>query len=136
VLLLHATEFVSHDRLIDALWGESPTAGRRTQPAGLRLDLRKALAEHGRRDLLVTGPGGYMVDIEPEQLDLDRFQALVGEARSLLAGGGSTRAAETLRQALSLWRGEPLADLQFEPFAQDAIERLDELRTAALTGPP
>jgi hypothetical protein len=54
------------------------------------------------------------------------------EARHTLATGAATLAADRLREALSLWRGEPLADLQFEPFAQLAIERLEQLRTAAL----
>ena len=132
VLLLNANEFVSHDRLIDALWGESASAGAAHSLQVYISALRKVLAAHGARELLVTSPGGYLVKLEPGQLDLVRFRALVEEGRLALAAGASALGAAKLREALALWRGEPLADLQFERFARTAIEQLDELRTAAV----
>ena len=73
-----------------------------------------------------------MLELEPEQLDLDRFERLLGEGRELLAAGEAERAAEALRAALALWRGPPLSDFESEPFAHGEIARLEELHLAAL----
>ena len=97
--------------------------------------LRKALAgENGSAtaDLLVTRERGYELRLDPERLDSHRFERLVAEGRSELAAGRPERAASALERALSLWRGAPLADLAYEPFAQPEIARLEDLRVAAL----
>jgi DNA-binding SARP family transcriptional activator len=124
VLLLHANEVVSTDRLLDDLWGASPpaTAAKSIQLYVSRL--RKELGE-GR---LVTRPPGYVLRVERSELDVARFEQLVGEARV----AEPERAARKLREALGLWRGRPLVDLAYEPFAQAEIARLEELRLAAL----
>ena len=123
ILLLHANEVVSADRLIDELWGQTPpaTAGKSVQVYVSRL--RKELGE-GR---LATRAPGYILRVDPSELDLARFQQLVGEARR----ADATSAARKLRQALALWRGAALADLAYEPFVQAEIARLEELRWAA-----
>jgi YVTN family beta-propeller protein len=120
-MLLHANELLPSDRLIDELWGERPppTASKILQNAVS--SLRKALDE-GR---LVTQPPGYVFRLEPNELDLHRFDHLAEEGR---AAGDARR----LSQALALWRGEPLADLREEPFAQRAALRLEEARLAVL----
>jgi DNA-binding SARP family transcriptional activator len=124
VLLLHANEVVSTDRLLDELWGErQPTAGS----TALRVrvsQLRKVLG----KDVLVTRSPGYLLRVEPGELDLHRFEHLVEEARE----AAPDVAAGKLREALALWHGPALADLAYEPFAQSAIGRLDELRLVAL----
>jgi DNA-binding SARP family transcriptional activator len=128
VLLLHPNEVVSADRLIDELWGEDPPEGA---AAVLRVNvsrLRKALPE----DVLTTRSPGYVIRVEPDQLDLHRFERLVEEGRGLLASGLPADAAERLREALSLWRGPALADFAYESFAQTAIARLEEIRLAAV----
>jgi DNA-binding SARP family transcriptional activator len=128
VLLLYANEVVSADRLIDELWGEdSPERA----DAALRVNvsrLRKALPQ----DVLTTRSPGYVVRVEPDKLDLHRFERLVDEARSLLARGLVADASERLRDALSLWRGPALADFAYESFARTAIARLEEIRLAAV----
>jgi DNA-binding SARP family transcriptional activator len=124
LLLLEAGRVVSSDRLIDALWGERPPPAAAPSLQNFISQLRKLFGA----DLLTTTPPGYRLDIAPEQLDLERFRRLVEEARSLPP---EERAAK-LHEALSLWRGPPLADLAFEPFAQSEIARLEELRLAAL----
>ena len=128
VLLLHPNEVVSADRLIDELWGEdSPERAA----AALRVNvsrLRKALSQ----DVLATRSPGYVIRVEPEELDLHRFERLVDEGRSLLARGLPADASERLREALSLWRGPALADFAYESFAQTAIARLEEIRLAAV----
>jgi DNA-binding SARP family transcriptional activator len=124
MLLLHANEVVSADRLIDALWGASPPrrSGKNIQVYVSRL--RKVLAD----DRLVTRPPGYVLYVEPEELDLARFEQLVGEARRAPPKSASTK----LSDALALWRGPPLADLAYEQFAQAEIARLEEMRLGAI----
>jgi len=124
MLLLHANEVVSADRLIDALWGAAPpaTAAKTVQVYVSRL--RKVLGD-GR---LVTLAPGYALRVERSEIDLGRFEQLVGEA----ARSDPERAMRTLRDALSLWRGPALADLAYESFAQPEIARLEELRWSAL----
>jgi DNA-binding SARP family transcriptional activator len=128
LLLLRAGEVVSTDRLIDALWGEGPPPSALNSVHIYVSQLRKALG-NGR---LETHGRGYLLALEPEQLDLGRFDRLLGDGRDLLASGEADRAAEALRGALRLWRGPPLSDVAFEPFAQAEIARLEELRLAAL----
>ena len=128
VLLLHAGEVVSTDRLIDALWGEDPPTSALNSVHIYVSHLRKALGD----GILETRGRGYLLAVEPEQVDLGRFERLVSESRELLSAGDGDRAAETLRQALALWRGSPLSDVASEPFAQGEIARLEELQLAAL----
>jgi DNA-binding SARP family transcriptional activator len=124
ILLLQANELVSTDRLIDQLWGAAPpaTAAKSIQVYVSRL--RKALGE-GR---LATHTPGYVLRIEPSELDLARFERLAGEARR----AAPETAARKLREALALWRGPALADLAYESFAQVEIGRLEEMRLAVL----
>jgi DNA-binding SARP family transcriptional activator len=136
ILLLHANEVVSSDRLIDELWGEAPpeTAAKALQVHVSQL--RKLLEpERGAGDpgrVLITRPPGYVLAIGPEQLDLTRFDQLAREGRQALDASDPQRAATLLREALALWRGPALADIAFEPFAQAEAARLEELRVAAL----
>jgi DNA-binding SARP family transcriptional activator len=124
ILLLEESRVVSTDRLIDLLWGEQPPPTAATSLQNFVSQLRKLLGAA----VLVTKPPGYQLQLEPGQLDLERFRLLVDAARREDA---EIRAAK-LREALGLWRGPPLSDLAFEPFAQNEIARLEELRLAAL----
>lgn len=128
ILLLHPRETVSSDRLIDELWGERPPADAQTALQQHVSRLRKALEPHG---VLVTRPPGYALEVTPEQIDLERFRALVERGRGEL-GGRPEAAAQTLRRALELWRGRPLADLATESFAASPTRELEEERLAAL----
>ncbi len=129
VLLLHPNEPVSAERLALALWGEDapPGAVKTVQVHVSRL--RKAL---GDGDVVSTTAAGYRVRVEPGELDAERFESLAEQGRRALADGEAKQAADLLREALGLWRGAPLADLAFEPFAQLEIARLEEERLAAL----
>ncbi|HET7855248.1 MAG TPA: BTAD domain-containing putative transcriptional regulator, partial [Gaiellaceae bacterium] len=131
VLLLHANEAVSTDRLLDALWGAEPpdTAGKALQVYVSRL--RKLLAPEGDSPL-VTRPPGYALDLGRHTLDLHRFERLRADAKKAFANGDPAGAASKLEEALSLWRGAPLADFTFEPFAGSEIARLEELHVTAL----
>jgi DNA-binding SARP family transcriptional activator len=109
ILLLNANRVVSSDVLIESLWGERPpdTANKALQVYVSQL--RKALG----RERIVTASPGYELRLEPDELDLDRFERLVADDEYI--------------EALALWRGAPLADFAYEPFAQSEIARLDEL---------
>lgn len=128
LLLLRPNEVVSRDRLIDELWRDHAPDSAANALAALVARLRRVLPP----DTLVTRSGGYEAQVELEAVDLFRFERLHEEGRRALAAGEPAAAAEQLRAALSLWRGPPLADLAYEPFAGPVILRLEELRLAVL----
>src|SRR5829696_1344334 len=129
MLLLNANESVSSDRLATALWGEEAPAGSAKTVQVYVSRLRKAL-DHP--DVVATTPAGYCLHVEPDELDAERFARQVEEGRAALTSGRPERAGTILRDALALWRGPPLADMAFEPFAQPEIARLEEQRLTAL----
>jgi DNA-binding SARP family transcriptional activator len=124
VLLLHANHVVSTEFLVDALWGESPPRTATTSLQNSISALRKLLGP----DVLLTRPPGYRLAVDPDSIDLDRFERLVASARDL----EPEKRSERLREALALWRGEPLAEVAFEPFAMPEVRRLEELRLATV----
>jgi YVTN family beta-propeller protein len=128
LLLLHANHVLSRDRLIDELWGDEPPA---TAVPSLQVyvsRLRKLLPDGA----LATRPPGYLLEVEPDDLDLRCFERLLAEGHEALAAGDAGRAARVLHEALALWRGPALAEFAFEPFAQAEIGRLEDLRLAAV----
>ena len=134
ILLVHTDEVVSTDRLIDELWGSdlpaNPSNALQVVVSRLRRALEVASAPH-RRELLVTRKPGYVLDIDPEDLDARRFERLVEEARPI-AATDHLRASSLLGDALGLWRGPALAEFAFEDFAQDEAARLEEARIQAV----
>ena len=126
VLLLHANEVVSSERLIDDLWGEAPPA---TVAKSVQVYLAAAQAL-GEGRLRHRTPG-YVLRVDPSEVDTARFERLVAEARS----ARPERASEKLCDTLALWRASPLADLAYEPFAQEEIARLEELHLGVVEAP-
>jgi predicted ATPase/DNA-binding SARP family transcriptional activator len=128
LLLVNANRVLSRDRLIDELWGAEPpeTAVQSLQVYVSRL--RKLLPS----DTLLTRPPGYLLEVEPDELDLERFERMLADGRVALAQGDPERASDVLHDALALWRGPALAEFAFEPFAQAEIGRLEDLRLAAV----
>jgi predicted ATPase/DNA-binding SARP family transcriptional activator/Tfp pilus assembly protein PilF len=123
-LLLRANELVSAERLIDALWGDQPP---QTAQAALQVHvshLRKLLG----RDRIVTQSPGYLLRVGSDELDLQRFERLLKDAREV----DPPAAGQRLREALALWRGSALADFEQEPFAWAEISRLEQLRLDAV----
>jgi DNA-binding SARP family transcriptional activator len=114
VLLVEANRVVSIDRLIEALWEEEPPE---TAQKALQVHVSQLRKLLGRERLQTKAPG-YLLRAEPDELDLARFQRLQEEGRP--------------REALSIWRGPPLADFSYQRFAQPEISRLEELRLACL----
>ena len=131
LLVLRAGEVVSSDRLIDLLWGTAPPPTAAKALHGLVSTLRKRLEprEHGQvPPVLQTRPPGYVLAIDSDQVDANRFRRLVAEATA----GPAFERATRLRGALGLWRGPALHEFAYEPFAQAAIAELEELRLTAL----
>jgi predicted ATPase/DNA-binding SARP family transcriptional activator len=129
VLLLHANEAVSMERLAVALWGEDASA-RAVKTIQVYVSrLRRAL---GDPELLVTTPAGYRLRVRPGELDVGEFELRVADGRRALADGQAEEAGTVLREALDLWRGPPLADVASLPFAAVEIARLEEEQLAAL----
>jgi DNA-binding SARP family transcriptional activator/tetratricopeptide (TPR) repeat protein len=133
-LLVHPNQVVSVDQLVDTLWeAEAPETARalvHTYVCRLRRALRSA--DGGRADdVLRTRPPGYVLRVEPDQLDLDRFQSLVAEAAAATARGDHACAARLLRSALALWRGEALANV-VSARRRSMVVQLEESRLVAL----
>ena len=132
ILLLHAGETVSTDRLIDLLWGDAAPDGARKALSVRVSGLRKQLEPAARgADTILTRAPGYAIELGPAQLDLRRFERLSAAGREALDAGDPVTASQRLTAALALWRGPPLADFAFEPFAQAEIARLRERRLTA-----
>jgi DNA-binding SARP family transcriptional activator len=136
VLLLNANKVVGSDRLIDALWGERPPETAANVLQVYVSQLRKVLEPHRRRGdkptVLATSGSGYVLRIENGELDLRRFERLADDGRKALAAGDADLAAGLLTEALALWRGPALSDIGPDSFARADVDRLAELRLAAL----
>lgn len=128
VLLLHANQVVSGERLIDELWGETPPASAANMIQVYVSRLRKALGA----DLLLTRPPGYVLQVGEGQLDSARFATLLAAAGEALRSGDPRAARTLLSEADGIWRGPPLADFTYESFAQAEVARLQELQLNAL----
>ncbi|MGH3828854.1 MAG: AfsR/SARP family transcriptional regulator [Pseudonocardiaceae bacterium] len=135
VVVVQVSEVVSVDRLVEVLWGAEPpaTAGNtlQTYVSHLRRALEPDRAPRARDGVLRTCGPGYVLAVEPSAVDAVRFERLARDGHDALFSD-PVRAAETLRGALALWRGEPLAEFGFELFAQAEIARLTELRAAVV----
>ena len=129
ILLLNADRVVSIDRLADDLYAGAPPVTAVTQVQRQISDLRKVLGEESP---IETRSPGYLLRLAGAELDLVRFERMTDQANEALDRGAAREAADMLRTALALWRGEPLADLASEPFTGTAIRRLEELRLTAV----
>jgi predicted ATPase/DNA-binding SARP family transcriptional activator len=128
LLLVHANRTLAIDRIVDELWGEEVPETAQKMVQIYVSHLRKLLPS----GTLHTRPPGYMLALEPDQLDLNRFERLVADATAALEAGRAVEAAGGFRAALELWRGPALAEFAMEPFAQPEAARLEELRVAVL----
>ena len=131
LLLLEANRVVSMDRLAEDVWGGNPPEGWVTTLRTYVFHLRRAL-EPGRSrgaagDVLVTRGRGYLLHVTRDHLDAALFQDLFTAGRAALDAGRFAEAAQTLRQALDLWRSGLLADLADYAFTRPEAARLEEL---------
>jgi DNA-binding SARP family transcriptional activator len=124
VLALHANEPLSTERLVDAVWGESPPKAAANTVQVYVSRLKKVLL-----GALETHAAGYVLHVPPEAIDVRRFERLVAEARS---ADRPEEASRLLAEALGLWRGPALAGIALEGFAAAEVRRLEEARLTAL----
>ena len=132
LLAVHAGAVVPDEQLVDAVWPELDLVrGRRVLQVRVTA-LRKLLERAGAADLILKRGSGYALQSPPVQLDVRRFDAAVRGAHELADQGDHDRAAEVLRQALGLWRGEALVDVDGCLTLEAEAARLRELRVGAL----
>jgi DNA-binding SARP family transcriptional activator len=131
-LLLRAKRVVTVDELAEVLWGEDLPSAARTGVQNYVMRLRKVLGPAGSQ--IITQPPGYLIHVEAGGLDLDRFDDLLREARRAAREGQWQAAADHASAALTLWRGEPLADVGSDLLPTREGPRLAELRLQALEG--
>ncbi|WP_157255105.1 BTAD domain-containing putative transcriptional regulator [Nonomuraea typhae] len=132
-LALAEGEMVPVDALVDGLWGEHSRGGTVNALHGLVHRLRKALGEAiDDKEVVERAAGGYRLHVRAEDVDACRFEEKAKRGGRELAAGDVRRAASLLGEALTLWRGDALADVRDTPFAATAGARLDELRVAAM----
>jgi DNA-binding SARP family transcriptional activator len=128
ILLLHPSVIVSMDRIIEGVW-----PGRRPRSAVENIrtyiwQLRSLLSGAGADGRLESHAGGYRLAAEPEELDLLRFTTLASDGRKALRRGNFAAAAVMLEQAMDLWRGDTLPDLELGPAIRVKTDALDEQR--------
>jgi DNA-binding SARP family transcriptional activator len=130
LLLCRCNSVVLVEELIDTLWWDGPP---RTAHKNIQVyisHLRKLVAADGRSRRLGYRPPGYQLVLVPAELDALRFEDLARSGRLALRRGDARAAAASMREALGLWRGPALADLQVSPALRDEAARLDDRRLA------
>jgi DNA-binding SARP family transcriptional activator len=140
LLALHPNRPLPAGRIIDELWGPRPPRSATAALHGYVTAVRRCLVHEGdpggadprRHPVLRTLPSGYVLLVEPEQLDLCRFRALAAQARTVADDGRCAAAGELFRRALGLWRGTPLADLDRIGALARHVARLEDERLLAL----
>jgi DNA-binding SARP family transcriptional activator len=135
LLALEVGRMVTVPRLMEELWGVDPPRSAQTTLQTYILQLRKriaaALPEDGpvrAKDVLVTRPGGYLLDIGPEEMDVHGFERLAAAGRRALELGDRESASRMLRSALAVWRGPALVDVQTGMLLEIEVTRLEESR--------
>ncbi|MEU5726122.1 BTAD domain-containing putative transcriptional regulator [Micromonospora sp. NPDC047738] len=134
-LLLTPRQAVPADVLAGRLWGEEPPLAARESLYAYIARLRRSLRQAADGDepvRLLRGAGGYLIDVEPDGVDLHRFRRLVEEARTARTVGEDGRAVRRLREALAMWRGKPVAGLPGD-WAVRLRDGLSQQRVAAMT---
>jgi DNA-binding SARP family transcriptional activator/Tfp pilus assembly protein PilF len=131
MLLLNAGRVVRLDELVETLWVSGPPPSGPVAVQNYVMRLRNTLGDAGRARI-TTQPPGYLIRVQPDELDLYRFEALLGAARTAAGDGSWDQAATRAREALQLWRGEPLTGVDSEALAAREASRLAELRLQAL----
>jgi DNA-binding SARP family transcriptional activator len=134
VLLLHAGRPVPTHQIVDAVWGDEPPENGanvvQKYVAGLRRVLEPQRSPRSPGELIALTNGGYVLRVEPDALDADRFQAGLAQASAERRAGRLAEAADSLRRALAHWQGEALPGLT-GPVFDSARNRLTEARATA-----
>ncbi|TMR02601.1 AfsR/SARP family transcriptional regulator [Actinomadura soli] len=136
LLLVRRNQLVTLETVVEELWGADPPKSAQTTAQTYIYQLRKTIESEGlapdSRELLVTRPSGYMLRVEPTELDLFVFDEEVKSGRRLLEVGRLQEAARQLRDALALWTGPPLAGVNRGPLLEAYAAHLQEQRLYTL----
>lgn len=131
LFLCRCNNMILVEDLVDALWWDGPP---RTAHKNIQVyisHLRKLLTEEGRPSRLIYHPSGYQLVLTSAEVDALRFEELSRAGRLALRRGDARGSAASMRQALELWRGPALADLQVSPVLREEAARLDDRRVSA-----
>ena len=131
MLLLNAGRVVCSDELAETLWVSGPPPSGSVAVQNYVMRLRNTLGDEGRARIITQAPG-YLIRVQAGELDLSRFEALIGTARANARDHSWEQTAANAREALALWRGEPLTGVGSEALAAREAPRLGELRLQAL----
>jgi DNA-binding SARP family transcriptional activator/Tfp pilus assembly protein PilF len=131
ILLLNAGRVVTVDELAEGMWDSAPPPSAAVAIRNHVKRLRQALGD-GARARISTGPNGYRIDVEPDELDVSQFEKLLAAAREAELGSMWTASARHARQALALWRGQPMGEAASDPAWARAVARLEEMRLQAI----
>jgi DNA-binding SARP family transcriptional activator/uncharacterized protein HemY len=130
LLLLNAGRAVSVGEMAETLWGSAPLPSAAATVRNHVKRLRRVLGDADQARIVTRSPG-YLIRVEPGELDVARFELLLADAHHAARGGSFQAAADQARAALALWRGEPLADVKSDALALREVPRLAELRLQA-----
>lgn len=131
LLLLRANQVVTTQSFIEELWGYEPPRSALTTVQTYIYQLRKMLDGH-KAEIIITKPLGYVLRVQPGELDLHRFEQLVKDGQEALSRGDVEYASSALRKALALWRRPALADVSTGPLLEAHVAALGERRMSAL----
>jgi predicted ATPase/DNA-binding SARP family transcriptional activator len=128
-LALNAGRPVSIDQLVDAVYGTEPP-GNAQHALQSQVSRIRALLPAGS---LARHPAGYVLSVDPDDVDAHRFERLAAEGRQLLAVGDHANARKALAEALALWRG-PAPTVRLDDLRLSALE--DRIETDLALGQP
>lgn len=136
LLLVRAGHVVPLETIIEELWGEDPPRSAARTAQTYVYQIRRWLGDEavpaGDREMLMTRPPGYALHVDPGQLDLSDFEALLARGRDLLEHGRPGEASGALGAALDLWDGPALANIQLGRVLEGHAAALEEHRSRAL----
>ncbi|MEU9132505.1 AfsR/SARP family transcriptional regulator [Kitasatospora sp. NPDC048540] len=139
LLALQANQVVTVPTLMEEIWGDQPPRSASTTLQTYILQLRRKLgtAFHAEqpqaaKEILVTRYGGYLLDVQPGEVDSSEFERLLALGRTALAAHDDLSASKLLGQALALWRGPALVDIQVGRVLEIEVLQLEEARLGAL----
>ncbi|HEV3311117.1 MAG TPA: BTAD domain-containing putative transcriptional regulator [Chloroflexota bacterium] len=136
LLAIHVGEVLSTERIVDEIWADLPPSSAPRTVHSYVSRLRKALQREGQNEhaseIIARRYSGYVLDIPRESIDANRFEQALTRAKDSFGAGRLAIAAEDLAGALMTWRGTPLADLAYEPFAARESQRLLERHLEAI----
>jgi DNA-binding SARP family transcriptional activator len=133
ILLLNTTQVVAVDRIIEGVWPGQPPRSALENVRTYISQLRQLLGQTADLRRLESHPGGYRLRTGPEELDMLRFETLAADGRQALQAGDNAGATVLLGEAIDLWRGTPLPELELGPAIRAKTVALEEKRWQVLT---